>query len=115
MTSAPHRSPATRSGPDPFRHLAVVHRSVEELLETLAPLLRAAVTRGDLIWAAVNDATRDAIERRLGAASFGIVFGEPGQPYSYSAQTTAARRAARTNSSSPSARRRSSDPAAPRR
>jgi len=65
MTSAPHRSPATRSGPDPFRHLAVVHRSVEELLETLAPLLRAAVTRGDLIWAAVNDATRDAIERRL--------------------------------------------------
>ena len=95
MTSAPHRSPATRSGPDPFRHLAVVHRSVEELLETLAPLLRAAVTRGDLIWAAVNDATRNAIERRLGAATLGVVFGEPGQPYSYSAQTTAARRAAR--------------------
>lgn len=93
MTSAPDRSWATAATPDPFRHLAVLYRGVEELLDTLAPLLRASVTRGDLIWVAVDDATRDAIQRRLGNAAFGFVFGEPGQPYSYSGQTTAARRA----------------------
>jgi anti-sigma regulatory factor (Ser/Thr protein kinase) len=82
----------TSAGPDPFRHLALVHHGVEDLLDTLGPLLRDAVTRNDLVWAAVDDATRDAIERRLGTASFGFVFGEPGQPYSYSGQTTAARR-----------------------
>lgn len=78
---------------DPFRHLAVVHRGVDELLDTLDALLRAAVLRGDLVWAAVDDNTREAIERRLGTAASGFVFGEPAQPYSYSGQTTAARRA----------------------
>jgi anti-sigma regulatory factor (Ser/Thr protein kinase) len=95
VTTAPGRSPVTAAGPDPFRHLAVVHHGVEDLLDTLGPLLRAAVFRGDLVWAAVDDDTRDAIEARLGTASFGFVFGEPGQPYSYSGQTTAARRADR--------------------
>ncbi|MCD2198146.1 sensor histidine kinase [Actinomycetospora endophytica] len=95
MTSAPDRSPTTSADLDPFRHLAVVHHGVEDLLDTLAPLLRDAVRRGDLVWAAVDDATRDAIERRLGSVSFGFIFGEPGQPYSYSGQTTAARRADR--------------------
>jgi anti-sigma regulatory factor (Ser/Thr protein kinase) len=95
VTGAPGRSLATSTGPDPFRHLAVVHHSVEELLDTVAPLLRAAVARGDLVWAAVDDATRDAIERRLGATALALVFGEPAQPYSYSGQTTAARRADR--------------------
>lgn len=93
MTST--TGPAASTSPDPFRHLAVVHRGVDELVDILAPLLRAAVTGGDLVWAAVDDATREAIERRLGAAASGFVFGEPGQPYSYSAQTTAARRAGR--------------------
>ncbi|NMO88351.1 ATP-binding protein [Actinomycetospora sp. TBRC 11914] len=73
----------------------MVHHGVEELLDALAPLLRAAVTRGDLVWAAVDEAARDALERRLGSAALGILWGEPGQPYSYSAQTTAARRADR--------------------
>jgi anti-sigma regulatory factor (Ser/Thr protein kinase) len=73
----------------------VVHHGVDELVDILAPLLRAAVTDGDLVWAAVDDPTREAIERRLGAAASGFVFGEPGQPYSYSGQTTAARRAER--------------------
>jgi anti-sigma regulatory factor (Ser/Thr protein kinase) len=86
---------ATSTGPDPFRHLAVVHHGVDELVDTLAPLLRAAVTRGDLVWAAVDDTTRHALEQRLGSAASGFVFGEPGQPYSYSGQTMAARRAAR--------------------
>ena len=95
MTGAPGRSAAASAGPDPFRHLALVHRGVEELLDSLAPLLRAAVSRGDLVWAAVDDATRDAIERRLGASASALVSGEPGQPYSYSGQTTAARRADR--------------------
>jgi anti-sigma regulatory factor (Ser/Thr protein kinase) len=95
VTSAPDRSPVTSAGPDPFRHLAVVHHGAEDLLDTLAPLLREAVARDDLVWAAVDEATRDAIERRLGTASFRFVFGEPGQPYSYSGQTTAARRADR--------------------
>jgi anti-sigma regulatory factor (Ser/Thr protein kinase) len=92
VTRAPDRSPPPSAGPDPFRHLAVVHHGVEDLLDTLAPLIRAAVARGDLVWAAVDDATRDAIERRLGATALALVFGEPGQPYSYSGQTTAARR-----------------------
>ena len=95
MTSAPHQSPWTSAGPDPFRHLALVDHGVEELLDTLAPLLRAAVARGDLAWAAVNDDTREALERRLGAAALALSFDDPGQPYSYSAQTTAARRADR--------------------
>ncbi len=93
MSSAAGRAAST--GPDPFRHLAVVHHGVDELLDTLGPLLRAAVTGGDLVWAAVDDTTRDAIEQRMGAAASGFVFGEPGQPYSYSGQTTAARRADR--------------------
>jgi anti-sigma regulatory factor (Ser/Thr protein kinase) len=71
----------------------VVHHGVEELLDILDPLLRGAVARGDLVWAAVDDATRQAIEGRLGPATFGFVFGEPAQPYTYSGQTTAARRA----------------------
>ncbi len=85
----------TVAGADPFRHLAVVHHGPEALLDTLAPLLLAAVARGDLVWAAVDDATREALERRLGVTARRLVFGEPGQPYSYSGQTTAARRADR--------------------
>jgi anti-sigma regulatory factor (Ser/Thr protein kinase) len=82
--------------PDPFRHLAVVYRDVEGLVATLTPLLDAAVARGDLVWAPVDDAIRRALERHLGdAAAGGVVFGEPARPYSYSGQTTAARRAER--------------------
>jgi anti-sigma regulatory factor (Ser/Thr protein kinase) len=73
----------------------MVHHGLHDLLDTLTPLLRAAVTRDDLIWAAVDDATREGIERRLGPAAEGFVYGEPGQPHSYSGQTTAARRADR--------------------
>lgn len=86
---------ATSTDPDPFRHLAVVHHGVDELVDALAPLLRSAVTRGDLVWAAVDDTTRHALEQRLGSVASGFVFGEPGEPYSYSAQTMAARRADR--------------------
>ncbi len=90
MTSAAGR--ASPTGPDPFRHLAVVHHGADELMDILAPLLDAAAVRGDLVWAVVGDTTREVIERRLGAAALGFAFGEP---YSYSGQTTAARRADR--------------------
>lgn len=95
MTSAPDRSGLETTEPDPFRHLAVIHHGVDELLDTLAPLLRTAVTRSDPVWAAVDNPTREAIERRLGTAATGLVFSDPGQPPSYSGQTTAARRADR--------------------
>lgn len=93
MTSAAGRAAST--GADPFRHLAVVHHGVDGLLDSLAPLLRAALARGDLVWAAVDDTTRAAIERQLGTAASGVVFGEPGRPHTYSGQTTAVRRADR--------------------
>lgn len=80
---------------DRFRHLAVIHRSVDELLDVFAPMLVAATARGDHLRAAVDDPLSRAIRERLGAAARGIVFGEPGRPYSYSGQTTAARRADR--------------------
>ncbi len=97
MTSAPagRRPGSTDPGPDPFRHLAVVYHSDDELLDGLVPLLGAAVARDDLVWAAVADGPRRAIEGRLGPDAAGIVFDEPARPYSYSGQTTAAHRADR--------------------
>ncbi|GLZ46404.1 anti-sigma regulatory factor [Actinomycetospora sp. NBRC 106375] len=95
MTAAPERSPAPLSGPDPFRHLAVVHDDADELVTTLAPLLDAARAQHALVWAAVDGPIRRAVERYLGDAAEDVVFSEPAQPYSYSGQTTAARRAER--------------------
>ena len=80
---------------DPFRHLAVFFHDVDGLVATLAPMLTEALARGDLVWAAVDDPARGALERRLGSAADDVVFGEPAQPYSYSGQTTASRRADR--------------------
>ncbi|GAA4749438.1 ATP-binding protein [Actinomycetospora chibensis] len=80
---------------DPFRHLAVFFHDVDGLVATLAPMLTEALTRGDLVWAAIDDPARGAFERRLGSAADDVVFGEPAQPYSYSGQTTASRRADR--------------------
>jgi anti-sigma regulatory factor (Ser/Thr protein kinase) len=85
---------ARLSAPDPFRHLALVHHDVDEVVAAIAPLLETVVGGRGLVWAAVDDPVRDAVERRLGDAARDVVFGEPAQPYSYSGQTTAARRAA---------------------
>ncbi|MEJ2865021.1 ATP-binding protein [Actinomycetospora flava] len=94
MTAAPDRpAPPTGGAADPFRHLAINYRDVDVLVATLAPVLEEALTRGDLVLAVIDDVVRDALERHLGATAAGIVFGEPAQPYSYSGQTTAARRA----------------------
>jgi hypothetical protein len=75
--------------PDPFRHLAVVHDDADDLVATITPLLDAAVTRGDLVWAAVDHPLREAVERHLGDRARQVVFGEPARPYTYSGQTTA--------------------------
>ena len=95
MTVAPARSEQRQGAPDPFRHLAVVHDDVDELVAALAPLIDAAVAHEALVWAAVDGPIRRAVERHLGDAAGDVVFGEPAQPYSYSGQTTAARRAER--------------------
>jgi anti-sigma regulatory factor (Ser/Thr protein kinase) len=79
---------------DPFRHLALVHRDVDELVAGVAPLLADVLGDDGLVWAAVDDVVRGAVERHLGDASR-VVFGEPAQPYGYSGQTTAARRSER--------------------
>jgi anti-sigma regulatory factor (Ser/Thr protein kinase) len=80
---------------DPFRHLALVHHDVDELVAGVAPLLEDVLGTGGVVWAAVDGVIREAVERHLGAASHDVVFGEPAQPYGYSGQTTASRRAAR--------------------
>jgi anti-sigma regulatory factor (Ser/Thr protein kinase) len=81
--------------PDPFRHLAVIYHDADDLVATITPLLDAAVTRGDLVWAAVDHPLREAVERHLGDRARKVVFGEPARPYTYSGQTTAALRAER--------------------
>lgn len=94
MTAAPDRpAPPTGGAADPFRHLAINYRDVDGLVATLAPVLEAALGRGDLVLAVVDDPVREAVTRHLGAAAGDVVFGEPAQPYTYSGQTTAARRA----------------------
>ncbi|MDD7942050.1 ATP-binding protein [Actinomycetospora lutea] len=94
MTAAPDRpAPPTDGEADPFRHLAIEYRDVDGLVATLAPVLEEALTRGDLVLAVVDDVVRTAVLRHLGVGAAGIVFGEPAQPYTYSGQTTAARRA----------------------
>lgn len=95
MTAAPDRpAPPTDGTADPFRHLAVAYRDVEDLVATLSPVLDTALSRGDVVLAPVGDLVHAVIEQRLGSLVPGIVFGEPAQPYTYSGQTTAARRAA---------------------
>ncbi|GAA4910839.1 anti-sigma regulatory factor (Ser/Thr protein kinase) [Actinomycetospora succinea] len=95
MTAAPDRSaPPSGGAPDPFRHLAITYRDADALVATLAPALEEALARGDVVLAVVDDVVRAALERYLGDMVAGIVFGEPAQPYTYSGQTTAARRAA---------------------
>ena len=49
---------------DPFRHLAVFFHDVDGLVATLEPMLTEALARGDLVWAAVDDPARGALERR---------------------------------------------------
>lgn len=96
MTMAPNRParPTGSDADDPFRHLAISYRDVDGLVVTLAPVLDAALARGEAVLAVVDDVVRAALERHLGDAAAGIVFGEAAQPYTYSGQTTAARRAA---------------------
>jgi anti-sigma regulatory factor (Ser/Thr protein kinase) len=94
VTAAPDRPAPPTGGADPFRHLAVSYRDTDGLVETLGPMLDAALRRGDVVLAAVDELVRAVIEQRLGDRVSGIVFGEPAQPYTWSGQTTAARRAA---------------------
>ncbi|MEJ2886418.1 ATP-binding protein [Actinomycetospora aeridis] len=93
MTAAPDRPAPPAGGADPFRHLALSYRDTDGLVASLGPMLDAALARGDVVLAAVDELVRAVIEQRLGDRVPGIVFGEPAQPYTWSGQTTAARRA----------------------
>jgi hypothetical protein len=85
--------PRPHDSGDTFRHLAVIYRSLEELLEVVTPLLSDALVRDDVLWATVTDLLRVTIEKRQPALAPSIVFREPTQLSGYSGQTIAVQRA----------------------
>ncbi len=86
-------SASPRAADSGFRHRAICYRTEDELVDTLVPLLSAAVEAGEAVFAVLDPSSRRAVRDRLGPAAGEVNFADPVEVYGYSGQTTAATRA----------------------
>jgi anti-sigma regulatory factor (Ser/Thr protein kinase) len=90
MEAAPAGSPP--SAPEPFEHQGIIYGTVDELVDTATPVLRAGVDEGEYVVALVEPSIEEALRNRLGAGAEAIEFTSPDDVLSLPAQTMVAAR-----------------------
>ncbi len=81
------RPSASERGDGSFRHGAICYRTPVELLDTLAPLLAAAVARDEPVSAVLDAASWAGLQQRLGATTESIARSDHADVHGWSGQT----------------------------